>query len=339
MRKAIDRYILAKRAENAAPNTIRAYHADLIDLSNFMGPSQTPDRLSREIVRGFLSLLHRNGITKTTAVRKLAAIKSFSEWLRNEEVLDDDTYQKIALIKRPRLPDTLPDVPSQEQMRILLDGEFPTAFPERDKLILELLYGSGLRVSEAANIKMKDLRPEQRGILIKGKGGMCGLAAKERLVPLNPHSQSALDVYLAKRSKFIKGARTKSDALFFAVRNRYAGHKLPAINVRSVSRMLLGMTKIRGLQPMHPHLLRHACETHMLDNGCPLDVIAEILGHDNLDVTAHYAQVSTRLIMEAYNSAHPYASCRRNGIRQSESLSVPNPFDAVTPDRQPGERD
>lgn len=307
MRNAIDRYILAKRAENAAPNTIRAYQADLIDLCHFMGPSQTSDRLNREIVRGFLSVLHRNGITKTTAVRKLAAIKSFSEWLRNEEVLDDDTYQKIALIKRPRLPDTLPDVPSHEEMRILLDGEFPTAFPERDRLILELLYGSGLRVSEAANIKMKDLRPEQRGILIKGKGGMCGLAAKERLVPMNPYSQSALDVYLAKRSKFIKGAGTKTEALFFAVRNRYASDQLQSINVRSVSRMLLAMTQLRGLQPMHPHLLRHSCATHMLDNGCPLDVIAVILGHDNLDVTAHYAQVSTRLMMAAYNSAHPYA--------------------------------
>jgi site-specific recombinase XerD len=98
MRQAIDRYILAKRAENAAPNTIRAYQTDLIDLSNFVGPSQTPDRLSKEIVRVFLSLLHRNGITKTTAVRKLAALKSFSEWLRNEEVPDDDTHQKIALI-------------------------------------------------------------------------------------------------------------------------------------------------------------------------------------------------------------------------------------------------
>jgi integrase/recombinase XerC len=307
MRRAIDRYILAKRAENAAPNTIRAYQADLIDLCNFMGPSQIPGRLSREIVRGFLSLLHRNGITKTTAVRKLAAIKSFSEWLRNEEVLDDDTYQKIALIRRMKLPDTLPDVPSHEEMRILLDGEFPTAFPERDRLILELLYGSGLRVSEAANIKVGDLRPEQRGILIRGKGGMFGLAAKERMVPMNPYSQAALDAYLRKRTKFMTKNDTKSDVLFFAVRNRYAGDELQSINVRSVSRMLLGMTKLRGLQPMHPHLLRHACATHMLDNGCPLDVIAEILGHDNLDVTAHYAQVSTRLMMAAYNSAHPYA--------------------------------
>jgi integrase/recombinase XerC len=308
MREAIERYILAKRGENASPNTIRAYHADLIDLSNFMGVAQGPDRLSREIVRGFLSFLHRNGITKITAVRKLAAIKSFSEWLRNEEVLDDDTYQKIALIKRPKLPDTLPDVPSQDEMRILLDGEFPTAFPERDRLILELLYGSGLRVSEAANIKVADLRPEQRGILIHGKGGMYGLAAKERLVPLNPHSQGALNVYLAKRSEFIKGTGGKTEALFFGVRNRYSGDELQSINVRSVSRMLLFMTKLRGLQPLHPHLLRHACATHMLDNGCPLDVIAVILGHDNLDVTAHYAQVSTRLMMAAYNSAHPFAT-------------------------------
>jgi len=309
MRNAIDRYILAKRAENAAPNTIRAYQADLIDLSNFMGVSQSPERLSREVVRGFLALLHRNGISKTTAVRKLTAIKSFCEWLRNEETMNDDTYQRIALIKRPKLPETLPDVPSQEEMRVLLDGDFPTAFPERDRLLLELLYGSGLRVSEAANIKLEDLRPEQRGILIHGKGGMFGKSAKERLVPLNPYSQDALDAYLLERSKFIKQAKTKTEALFFAVRNRYAADgKLQSINVRSVVRMLKLMTKLRGLQPMHPHLLRHACATHMLDNRCPLDVIAEVLGHDNLDVTAHYAQVSTRLMMEAYNSAHPYAA-------------------------------
>jgi site-specific recombinase XerD len=130
-----------KRAENAAPNTIRAYQADLIDLNNFMGARQGQDPLSREVVRGFLALPHRNGISKTTAVRKLTAIKSFCEWLRNEETMTDDTYQRIALIKRPKLPETLPDVPSQEEMRVLLDGDFPTAFPERDRLLLELLYG------------------------------------------------------------------------------------------------------------------------------------------------------------------------------------------------------
>jgi integrase/recombinase XerC len=105
--------------------------------------------------------------------------------------------------------------------------------------------------------------------------------------------------------------KTETTALFFRVRGKFAhtksaGSALP-INVRSVHRMLLQITKVRGLPPMHPHLLRHACATHMLDHGCPLDVISHILGHDNIDVTAHYAQVSTRLMMTAYNSAHPHA--------------------------------
>jgi len=97
-------------------------------------------------------------------------------------------------------------------------------------------------------------------------------------------------------------------ALFFAVRNRYASEETGiSLNVRSVHRMLLHTTKVGGLPPMHPHLLRHACATHMPDNGCSLDVISHILGHDNLDVTARYAQVSTRLMIQAYKATHPHA--------------------------------
>jgi site-specific recombinase XerD len=190
-------------------------------------------------------------------------------------------------------------------MAVLLDrGDFPTAFPERDKLLCELMYGAGLRVSEVAHIMVDDLRPEQNAILIHGKGGPYGKNAKHRLVPLNPYSQKALDAYLIARSSLAETRKLETQALFFGLRNNEA-HS--AISVRSVFRMLLHMTKVRGLQRMHPHLLRHACATHMLDNGCPLDVIAQILGHDNLDVTAHYAQVSTRLMMDTYNAAHPHA--------------------------------
>jgi integrase/recombinase XerC len=307
MKDAIDRFLLAKRSENASPFTIRAYRADLRDLSNFIGVQQGPERLSREIVRAFLAMLHKRGATKTTASRKLSAIKSFVRWLASEEIISDDAFQKLITIKRPKMPHTLPDVPSQEEMAVLLDGgDFPTAFPERDKLLCELMYGAGLRVSEAAHVTLDDLRPEQSVILIHGKGGPYGKNAKHRLVPLNPHSQKALDEYLDARAKFLK---VETNVLFFGARNRYA--KSPAdvepIDVRSIARMLLHMTKVRGLQRMHPHLLRHACATHMLDNGCPLDVIAQILGHDNLDVTAHYAQVSTRLMMDTYNAAHPHA--------------------------------
>src|SRR5204863_1022427 len=131
-----------------------------------------------------------------------------------------------------------------------------------------------------------------------------GKAGRQRLVPLNPHSKKALGAYLAARSKVIHERKLETQALFFGLRNNDDGE---SISVRSVSRMLLHITRVRGLQPMHPHLLRHACATHMLDNRCPLDVIAEVLGHDNLDITAHYAQVSTRLMMDSYKTAHPHA--------------------------------
>jgi integrase/recombinase XerC len=308
MNEAIDRFLSTKRAENSSPHTIRAYRADLDDLSNFIGTLQGPELLSREIVRGFLALLHRKGMLKVSAARKLSVIKSFVGWLRSEEILPEDNWEKITAIKRPKMPETLPDVPSPEEMKILLDGGgFPTAFPERDQLLLELMYGSGLRVSEAAQIRLPDLRPEQNAILINGKGGPYGKTAKHRLVPLNPKSRLALDTYLVAREKVAKRNHIETLALFFPVRNRYAKVDQRSLNVRSIGRMLLQITKVRGLPAMHPHLLRHACATHMLDNGCPLDVISHILGHDNLDVTAHYAQVSTRLMMTTYNAAHPHA--------------------------------
>jgi integrase/recombinase XerC len=308
MEEAIDRFLLSKRSENASHCTIRAYRADLVDLSNFIGRLQGPEQLSREIVRGFLAFLHRKGVLKVTAARKLSAIKSFAGWLRSEEILPEDNWEKITTIKRPKVPEMLPNVPSPEEMKILLDGgEFPTAFPKRDRLLLELMYGSGLRVSEVAQIRLNDLRPEQNAILINGKGGPYGKNAKHRLVPLNPKSRSALDMYLIERDRVATKNQVQTQSLFFAVRNRCSPAKRGSLNVRSVHRMLLQMTKIRGLPPMHPHLLRHACATHMLDNGCPLDVISHILGHDNLDVTAHYAEVSTRLMMTSYNQAHPHA--------------------------------
>ena len=133
---------------------------------------------------------------------------------------------------------------------------------------------------------------------------MYGKAGRQRLVPLNPHSKKALDEHLAARSRVLVERKLETRALFFSRSNSSDG---APIDVRSVARMLVQMTKVRRLQRMHPHLLRHACATHMLDNRCPLDVIAEVLGHDNLDTTAHYAQVSTRLMMDSYKAAHPHA--------------------------------
>jgi integrase/recombinase XerC len=248
MKDAIERFLLVKRSENASPCTIRAYRADLEDLSKFIGIQQGPELLSREIVRGFLAMLHKRGAIKTTASRKLSAIKSFVRWLASEEIITDDTFEKLITIKRPKMPDTLPHVPSKEEMAVLLDGgDFPTAFPARDKLLCELMYGAGLRVSEAAHITLDDFRPEQKAILIHGKGGPYGKSAKQRLVPLNPHSRKALYEYLDARARVLK---METNVLFFAVRNRYVKSPgdIEPIDVRSISRMLLHMTKVRGLE-------------------------------------------------------------------------------------------
>lgn len=323
MKEAIDSFILCKQSENSSPHTIRAYRAFLLELSEFVGTEQSPECLSREMIRGFLALLQRNGVSEKTSAIKLAAIKSFMQWLRGEGIIGEETFEKIITIKRPKTPDILPEVPSEEEMKILLDGgDFPTPFPERDRLLLELMYGCGLRVSEATHIRLEDLRPEQDAIVINGKGGPYGKNAKFRLVPLNPKSREALMAYLTKRRKVLKKKKMESTVLFFRVRGKFA--HIP-INVRSVNRMLLTITKVRGLSPMHPHLLRHACATHMLDHGCPLDVISHILGHDNIDVTAHYAQVSTRLMMTTYNQAHPHArlDLKKPAGNESDVQAVP----------------
>ena len=123
------------------------------------------------------------------------------------------------------MPHTLPDIPSREQMTALLDGEFPTAFPARDQMLLELMYGSGLRISEAAQIRLEDLRPEQNAIHINGKGGPYGKSSKFRLVPLNPKSRLALESYLVQRQTVARRNNIQTKALFFAMRNRCPGAK------------------------------------------------------------------------------------------------------------------
>jgi len=304
MQKAIERFLTAKEAENSSPHTIRGYRADLEELAVFIGRDQGPEQLTRTVIRGFLARLKRRDVSNTTMTRKLAAVKSFTRWLAAEGILPDDVFEGIHGLEGPRLPKTLPDIPSQEEIAILLDGPFPTAFPERDRLILELIYGAGMRVSEVSNISLDDIRLEQNCIVVHGKG------QKDRLAPFNPRSRAAFDAYLPARRRLARKYKLKTRALFFAVRNRYAEQDREAISVRTVGRILNEMTEARGLQKMHPHLLRHSCATHMLDNGAPLDVIAQLLGHANLDTTAHYAQVSTRLMLQAYNAAHPHAAER-----------------------------
>src|SRR5581483_3286959 len=247
MREEIERYIYSMRAGAYSPNSIKSYREDLAELSRFIGHDQNAACLTHTIIRAHLAFLIRNGMAPSSVKRKMHAFKSYCRWLHLEGLLAGDAYEAIRKLRGPKLPEKLPDIPTADDMKRLLDGDFPTPFPTRDRLILELLYGAGLRVNEAAKLTLQDFRPEQRSILIHGKGGMYGKAAKERLVPVNPYVQAALDAYLPARQQFMAAENIYSNALFIAVRNRYSEKSgRPAISDRTIRRLLEYMCELRG---------------------------------------------------------------------------------------------
>jgi integrase/recombinase XerC len=308
MHDQIENFLTALRAANASPNTIRAYRFDLGELEQSI---KSIEDLNRESLRAFASGLAKQNFAPTSRRRKLAVVQSFTLWLLKESLISGEVNFAATRLVKPKLFQTLPVVPSVQEMALLLDGDFPTAFPERDRLILELLYGCGLRVTEAARISGTDLHTEKRLILIHGKGG------KDRLVPFGIPAARALGDYIRVRAEKLKDIRLKTEYLFFGVKNSVNG-----ITGRSVGRMLATICKLRGLPRLHPHLLRHACATHMMDNGAPIELIARILGHSNLETSALYARVSTRLMSQAYSTAHPHAGIREKAFNGCATIST-----------------
>jgi site-specific recombinase XerD len=188
----------------------------------------------------------------------------------------------------------LPDIPSEADMKRLLDGPIPTACPERDRVILELLYGSGLRAAEMAGVNVEDFK-DSRTLLVRGKG------RKERLVPVGKFARTALDEWLPLRKKLL--GKRKTDALVFSVGPKKSGR----LDVRSIHRTVRQVAAAKGLPAYHPHQLRHACATHMHDHGAPIQVISTMLGHARLSTSQLYTRVSAGRMLETYRRAHPDA--------------------------------
>lgn len=292
MRQSLEKFITSLEASNRSKHTIRAYRSELEAFIEAIG---SVENMTRYSLRGFLAA--DMGKSPATRRRRIAAVRSFLQFMRIEGEASDQTVRVVMRFQKPKLYDTLPFVPTAEEVRTLLNGDIPTAFPERDRLILELLYGSGLRVSEAAGIDTRDIDAVQRQILIHGKGD------KDRLVPFGIPAANAFAEYVKARAKRLRDLHMSTDALFFGVR----GPGDEAITPRAVTRMLRDVCRTRGLRPIRPHALRHACATHMLDNGAPIEIIAKLLGHTNLETTARYARVSTTLMQKSYSASHPHA--------------------------------
>jgi integrase/recombinase XerC len=296
--RATDDFLRHLRERNASAHTIRAYTGDFDNFAAYIGSRgwKTIDHIA---IRGFLSHLYDKGLSKTSVARALAAVRSLYRWLAQEGVVEQNPAK---LVSTPRLSKKLPRVPTIEEMNYVLDGKMPevASFPERDRLMFELLYGCGIRNSELVGINLDDISMSNEAILIRGKG------KKERYVPFGGSALAALGVYLPWRQQLLATLKKTMPAkgMPALLVNQRGGR----LTTRSVGRIVKRIAVAKGLSPeVHPHTLRHAFGTHMLEEGADLRAIQELLGHERLATTQRYTQLSVKHVMNVYDQTHPRA--------------------------------
>ena len=258
-------------------------------------------------IRAFLGTLYDRGLSKASAARALAAIRSWFKWLARDGHIEQNA---ASLVSTPSLPKHLPRVPSIEQMNQVVDSvsEDAASWPARDRAILELLYGCGIRNAELTGLNLGDIHWANEAILVRGKG------QKQRFVPLGDAAAQALRAYLTERSALLDAAGKNrgagTPALFVNLQLR--GLSKPGgearLTTRSVGRIVKRIALVRGLSSdVHPHTLRHAFGTHLLEEGADLRAIQELLGHERLSTTQRYTQLTTSQLTVVYDRTHPRA--------------------------------
>ncbi len=292
--KAAAKFLRSLQERNASPHTVKAYTNDLAGFAEYVGPQGWGD-IDHVLIRGYLSHLYERGLSKTSVARSLAALRSLYKWLAQEGVVEQNP---AALVATPKLPKKLPRVPTVEEVCNVLDAGMPeeSAFAERDQVIMELLYGCGIRNSELIGINLDDVRWANEIILVRGKG------KKERYVPFGESVSQAVNRYLPARKQVLE---EKKRGLEKALLINLRGSRL---TTRSVGRIVKRIAVSRGLSPeVHPHTLRHAFGAHMLEEGADLRAIQEMLGHERLSTTQRYTQLTAKHVMDVYDRTHPHA--------------------------------
>jgi integrase/recombinase XerC len=293
-----------KYERNASPHTLRNYESDLIQFYDYVAPPDEKGKrrsvnvrdIDHLTIREYMARLYELKKKKSSIHRKVASLRTFFRFLCREGVME---MNPAKLVATPRVERTLPNHLSIEQMvRFIETPDTETLLGKRDRSMLELLYASGLRVSELVGLNITDVDFTNLTVRVKGKG------RKERIVPFGQHALRALQDYLAVRGELlIEADEDKRDpaALFF----NYQGTR---INPRSVGRMVDKYVKMcADVHHISPHSLRHSFATHLLDAGADLRAVQEMLGHARLSTTQKYTHVSTDKLMEVYDKAHPKA--------------------------------
>ena len=303
--RAIDEFeAYVADARRYSPRTVRAYRSDLDRFAGFWehdfgegSAAKTPlSRVDTLAVRSYLASLHRGRLASRSLARHLSTLRSFFRWACREGHLEKNPARALPA---PRLPKTLPRAMTLPDTERLLAADEDAPFPERDRALFELLYATGMRVSEAAGLDLEDVDFASRLLRVVGKGN------KERIAPFGETAEDALAAYLparaARRKKGRAGENDDGEPLFVNAR----GGRL---TTRSMARLLKHRLRAAGLPAeISPHALRHSFATHLLEAGADLRAIQELLGHASLSTTQKYTHLDAARLREVYRRAHPKA--------------------------------
>jgi integrase/recombinase XerC len=295
MQEVFNKYLNYLQVErNASPYTVRNYTTDLLGFFHFLQERglDSLKEVDKTVLRDYLSYLMARRFVRASIARKLSAIRSFYRYLLREEIISTNP---IATTVSPKLDKRLPLFLTIDEAKRLVEApDLTTPLGQRDRAFLELLYASGLRVSELANLNLEQITLDTREIRVWGKG------AKERMVLMGKPAARALLTYLTQGRPVLLGNR-KTNAVFL---NRSGGR----LTMRSVQSILQEYANQVGLdRRVHPHMLRHTFATHLLDGGADLRVVQELLGHASLSSTQIYTHVSKAQARKVYLAAHPLA--------------------------------
>jgi site-specific recombinase XerD len=291
----IDRYLAELARRGNSSHTLEAYASDLRHFLEYLSPPETeppaPAAIDLLTLREWLVSLYNHELSAVTIRRKLAALRGLFRFLRREGVV---AVNVARLVRTPKIPQKLPEVMTADQANALIDGaggsEPERPHPVRDRAILELLYGCGVRVSELAGLNLEDLDRAERWLRVRGKG------RKERQVPIPGKAAEALERYLAERP-----VEPGEPAVFL----NHRGGRLSSRGIHGIVKFYA--TYIVRDPSIHPHSFRHAYATHLLADGADLRAIQELLGHARLSTTQKYTQVALTDLMAVYDKAHPKA--------------------------------
>jgi integrase/recombinase XerC len=317
MKQIIARFIGFLRYErNASPCTIREYRRDITQFFDFLTPPGEKtiplDEIDHKIIREYVSSMYDQRLERSSIARHLASLRTFFKFCMREGLAKQNPAR---LVSSPKLPQRVPRVLTAEEMNGFLDNlasppsgragsKPPTAkqrenerlILKRDRAILELLYGSGLRVSELVGLDVINIDRHGQMVRVLGKG------RKERMVPYGNKAQEALDKYWPVREEIVaRSSEPDQEAFFLSGR----GYRLVAGSVRTLVKKYARLCNVNW--DLHPHSLRHAFATHLLADGADLRAIQELLGHVSLSTTQRYTQASIEQLTAVYDKSHPHA--------------------------------